>query len=161
MTWLSMIGGTLYYLLLPVYLIFNWLLALLGLALAPALHVGNALSSTLLLPLRILAKFEALFIFLGSALLVGLITGSILHLSSSVLISVLNLSPVAEESGRSAASVRSAQAQKQRGSKQDPLKWKIDPSVEKNYAAWLEKDGGRIVEQGLLAQTIIEEDDDS
>jgi hypothetical protein len=42
------------------------------------------------------------------------------------------------------------------------LKWKIDPSVEKKYAEWLEKDGGgRKDEQGLLAQTIIEEDDDS
>ncbi|PQE30730.1 PMP-22 EMP MP20 Claudin tight junction domain-containing protein [Rutstroemia sp. NJR-2017a WRK4] len=162
MTWLSVIGGTLYYMVLPVYLIFNWSLALLGLVLAPALHVGSSLSSALLLPFRVLAKFEALFIFLGSAVVVGLITGSILHLSSSVLISLLNLSPAPEELGRSAASVRAARAQKQRDSKQDPLKWKIDPSVEKKYAEWLEKDGGgRKDEQGLLAQTIIEEDDDS
>lgn len=98
--------------------------------------------------------------FLGSAILVGLITGSILHLSSSVFISIFNLSPAAEESGRSATSVRATRVQKQRSSKQDPLKWKIDPSIEKKYAEWLKDGGRRNDEHGLLAQTIIEEDDD-
>lgn len=37
-----------------------------------------------------------------------------------------------------------------------------DPSLERKYAEWLEKDvGKRKEDQGLLGQTIIEEDDDS
>lgn len=60
------------------------------------------------------------------------------------------------------ASIRAAQEQKKRNSKPDILKWKVDPSVERRYSEWLEKDGGRKKdEHGLLAQTIIEEDDDS
>ncbi|KAI9646968.1 hypothetical protein NHQ30_004969 [Ciborinia camelliae] len=133
-----------------------------GTTLAPLLHLGNSLISALLLPLKVLAKFETLIIFLGSAVLIGLITGSILHISSSVLASLFNLTSSPAETGRSVASIRTAQEQKKRGSKPDPLRWKVDPSVERRYPEWLEKDRGRKKEEhGLLAQTIIEEDDDS
>jgi len=38
----------------------------------------------------------------------------------------------------------------------------VDASTERKYAEWLEKDvGKRLDNQGLLGQTIIEEDDDS
>lgn len=67
-----------------------------------------------------------------------------------------------EETGDSMVSIPTAQKPKKRNSKPDILKWKVDPSVEKRYSEWLEKDGGRKkYEHGLLAQTIIEEDDDS
>lgn len=37
--------------------------------------------------------------------------------------------------------------------------WRSDGSTEKKYAEWLDKGGKR--EDGLLGQTILEEDDDS
>lgn len=99
------------------------------------------------------------------AALIGLLTGSILHLSSSVLVSLLDLQPVAEEKGRTAASVRAAREQKKleeawqsSASRGDQTRWKADTSMQK----WLEKDvGRRREERGVLGQTILEEDDDS
>ncbi|QSZ30635.1 hypothetical protein DSL72_000193 [Monilinia vaccinii-corymbosi] len=158
MTSLPTMGSTFYYLSLPIALIFSWLSAILRTTLAPLLHLGGSFVSTLLLPLRVLAKFEALIIFLGSAVLIGLITGSILRLSSSLLASLFKLTSSPEVTGP----IHAAQGQKKRNSKADPFKWKLDPSVERRYSEWLEKDGGRNKdEHGLLAQTIIEEDDDS
>jgi len=104
---------------------------------------------------------QTLYIYLGVAVIVGLITGSILHLSSSVLVSLFNLSSNPEQSGRTAASIRAARAQKKRDSQGFGSMREIDPSIEKKYARWLEKNGGGREEQGLLGQTIIEEDDDS
>ncbi|KAB8299912.1 hypothetical protein EYC80_000155 [Monilinia laxa] len=162
MAWWSMMGSTFYYLSLPIALIFNWLLVILRTTLAPFLHLGNSFISTLLLPLKVLAKFETLIIFLGSAVLIGLITGLILRISSSLLTSLFKLTPSPEETGRSVSSIRAAQGEKKRNSNPDLLKWKVDPSVERRYSEWLEKNGGRKRdEHGLLAQTIIEEEDDS
>lgn len=59
MTWLSMIGSTLYYLVLPVSYILSWLLAILKTSLVPLLLLGSSIISGLLLPLKVLAKFEA------------------------------------------------------------------------------------------------------
>lgn len=165
MTWLSVTGSVFSYLILPFTTILGWLLA----ALSPILHLGNYIISGLLLPLRLIAKFETLYIYLGVAAVIGLITGSLLHLSSVVLVSVLNLTPIPEEIGRSAASVRSAREQKKleevwQSSKAqaDQARWRSDTSTERKYAEWLEKDiGKRREEQGVLGQTILEEDDDS
>jgi hypothetical protein len=58
MTWLLVLGSVLYYLSLPFTTVFttvyNWVLV----ALAPAIHLGHYLFSGMLLPLRLLAKFE-------------------------------------------------------------------------------------------------------
>jgi hypothetical protein len=54
MTWLTVIGSTFYYLLLPLTTVFGWLLVLL----APVLHLGSYILSGILLPLSLLAKFE-------------------------------------------------------------------------------------------------------
>jgi len=94
--------------------------------------------------------------------------GGTLHLSSTLLVSLLNLAELPEESGRSAASVRAAREQKKleeawRGStlKGGTERWRGDPSMEK-YSQWLEKDAGKRKEdQGLLGQTILEEEDGS
>jgi hypothetical protein len=97
--------------------------------------------------------------------LVGLVTGSLLHLSSTVLVSLFNLTPIPEEQGRSAVSVRGAQEQRKLGEvgqSSSSTGLRSDPSLEKKYVEWLEKDvGKRKEDQGLLGQTIIEEDDDS
>ncbi|TGO31037.1 hypothetical protein BPAE_0002g01300 [Botrytis paeoniae] len=155
-TWLSIIGSTFYYISLPIVVISNWLLAILRIALAPLLHLGNSLVSAMLLPLR------TIIIFLGSAIVIGLITGSLLRVSSSILASLFKLTSGPEDTDRSVASIRAAREHKKRNLKPDPLKWKVDPSVEKRYSGWLEKDRGRKKdEHGLSAQIIIEEDDDS
>ncbi|KAH8768035.1 hypothetical protein BGZ57DRAFT_856573 [Hyaloscypha finlandica] len=178
MTWLSVLGSVLYYLSLPFISVFttvyNWVLV----ALAPALHLGHYLLSGMFLPLRLLAKFEVgknnvfiaplltiyetLYIYLGVAAVIGLLTGSILHMSSSILVSIFNLTPTPEEIGRSAASVRAArekkkleQAWQSSTTKVESGKWKGEPSTDKKYSEWLE------IDRGLLRQTILEEDDDS
>ncbi|KAF7957575.1 hypothetical protein EAE96_003150 [Botrytis aclada] len=161
-TWLSIMGSTFHYISLPIVVISNWLLAILRIALAPLLHLGNSLVSAMLLPLKVIAKFETIIIFLGSAIVIGLITSSLLRVSSSVLASLFKLTSGPEDADRSVSSIRAAREHKKRNSKPDPLKWKVDPSVEKRYSGWLEKDGGRKKdEHGLSAQIIIEEDDDS
>jgi hypothetical protein len=175
MTWLSVLGSVLYYLSLPFTIIFDWILV----ALAPVLHMGQYLLSAFLFPLRLLSKFEVgknilfsctllighetLYIYLGVAAVIGLLTGSILHISSSILVSVFNLTPAPEETGRSAASVRAAREKKKKleqawqssTTRTERGKLKEDPSMEKKFSEWLETD------QGLLSQTILEEDDDS
>jgi hypothetical protein len=174
MTWLSVLGSVLYYLSLPFTITFDWILV----ALAPVLHTGQYLLSAFLFPLRLLAKFEVgknilfyctllighetLYIYLGVAAVIGLLTGSILHISSSILVSVFNMTPAPEETGRSAASVRAArekkkleQAWQSSTTRIERGKLKEDPSMEKKFSDWLE------TEQGLLSQTILEEDDDS
>ncbi|PBP17451.1 hypothetical protein BUE80_DR011787 [Diplocarpon rosae] len=152
----SILTITLYYLSAPFTIVFWWAVA----CLAPFQHLGNYILSALLLPLRLLAKFETLYIFLGTAAIIGLITGSVLHLSSSVLVSVFNLNSVSEEIGRSAATVRAAREKKKleqalqtSKAKSDSANSRDEASIEK-YTEWLEKS-----EQGLLGQTILEEDD--
>jgi hypothetical protein len=77
------------------------------------------------------------------------------------------LTPVPEESGRSAASALAARENKkledawQSSSSRGEAKLRADPAMEKKYAEWLEKDAGKRREDGLLGQTILEEEDDS
>lgn len=107
-------------------------------------------------------SYQTIIIFLGSAIVIGLITGSLLRVSSSILASLFKLTSGPEDADLSVASTRAAREHKKRNPKPDPLKWKVDPSVEKRYSGWLEQDGGRKKdEHGLSAQIIIEEDDDS
>jgi hypothetical protein len=110
---------------------------------------------------------QTLYIYLGVAAVIGLVTGSILHLSSTVLISLFDLTPAPEEEGRSAASVRAEREKRkledawQSSSSRGEARLRADPAMEKRYAEWLEKDVGRRMEDGVLRQTILEEDDDS
>ena len=87
--------------------------------------------------------------------MIGLVTGSILHVSSSILVSVFNLTSTPEETGRSAASVRAAREKKKLEQAWQSSTTKTEPSTKRRYSEWLETD------QGLLRQTILEEDDDS
>lgn len=100
--------------------------------------------------------------------MIGLITGSILHFSSTVLISIFNLTSNPEE-GRSAASVRAAREQSKLEEAWQSSSFKgaqgtlgSDISLEKDYTEWLEKDSDKRQEgQTLFKQTILEEEDDS
>lgn len=99
---------------------------------------------------------------MGSAVIIGLISGSLLRVSSSILASLFKLTTGPEDTRRSVAPIRAAREHEKRDSTPDVSKWKVDPPVEKRYSGWLENDGGRKKdEHGLSAQIIIEEDDDS
>ncbi|KAG4411033.1 hypothetical protein IFR04_015837 [Cadophora malorum] len=156
MTWISVLSTTFYYASLPITTIFWWIIA----CFTPFLKLAMRILSGFLLPLKFLAKFETMFIYLGVAAIIGLITGSVLHLSSSLLVSVFNLTATSEETGRSAASVRAAHEQKKLEQAWDRIPTnnekgdlRSDPEMEK-FAEWLEKG-----DQGVLGQTILEEDD--
>lgn len=103
------------------------------------------------------------------AAVIGLVTGSILHFSSSVLVSLLDLTPVPEDKGRSAASVRTAREQSHFEKAWQSSSFTagqgrlgVDMSLEKDYAGWVEKDSEKRQEgHTLLKQTILEEEDDS
>lgn len=122
------------------------------------------MASVIILPLKLLAKLETLYIFLGVAAFVGVLAGSVLYAFSFVLGSVFNLTATPEDKGRTAASVHAAREKKK-------LERVWQSSVTKNgnsnasmekYAAWLEKGGKDYrTEDGLFGQTILEEDDDS
>ncbi|KAI9721448.1 MAG: hypothetical protein M1812_002210 [Candelaria pacifica] len=117
------------------------------------------------MPLRILGKFETLYIFFGVAAVVGILTGSVLHLSSSFLITTLNLQSGPEEDEPLPISIVAARRQKRSARLETPMvklkqSPRIDTSMNREYADWLEKDRGRR-KNGLLSTTILEEDDDS
>jgi hypothetical protein len=118
---------------------------------------------------EVLFSQQTLYIYFGVAALIGLITGSILHFSSSVLNKILNLQTPPGAKGRTAASVRAAREKKKvEDAWQAPTavgivrgRLVIDGSS-KRYPEYVEKDRGkRSPGQGLLSQTILEEDDDS
>ncbi|CZR58916.1 uncharacterized protein PAC_08808 [Phialocephala subalpina] len=163
MTWLSVAGSILYYCSLPITTLFSWLL----IPLAPLLYLCHYIAAGCLLPFALLAKFETLYIYLGVAAVIGLVTGSVLHLSSTVLVSLFDLTPTPEEKGRTAASVRAAREKKLEQVWQDSQvkdedgNWKNGISMEK-YVEWLEKNATqRGDDHGLLGLTILEEEDDS
>jgi hypothetical protein len=115
----------------------------------------------------LLTIHKTLYIYLGVAAVIGLITGSLLHLSSSILMSLFNLTPAPAEAGRSAVSLRAARERKQfehawqsSAIKSEQVKWGSDISLGR-YADWVGKDAGQREDQGVVGQTIIEEDDDS
>ncbi|XMA12394.1 hypothetical protein WAI453_005185 [Rhynchosporium graminicola] len=156
MTWLSVLTGAFYYTSLPIATVF-WLTIA---CLLPFINLASYILSWILLPMTFLAKFETLFIYLGAAAAIGLVTGSMLHFTSNLLVSVLNLTAVPVETGRSAASIRADREKKNHDQAWDRIPTKNetgllrnDPEMEK-FAEWLEKG-----DQGLLGQTILEEDD--
>lgn len=166
MTWLSATGHFFYYLFLPVTTFLSWLLV----GLAPFLHLGTYALYGFLLPIRFLSKFETLYIYFGVAALIGLLTGFILHVSSNMLVSLFNLRLPSEDSGRTAASVRAAREQQKLEeawqtsslAQINQSNWKSDETINRDYLEWIDKErGNRRDGQGLLSQTILEEDDDS
>lgn len=157
-----MLRTLLWCILLPFIFLFRWLLVAIG----PALHLSNYVFSWMMIPLKFLAKFETIYIYLGVAALIGLITGSILHLSSAILVSMLSLDSQHEEK-RSSSSLQSAEQanfeESWRNSRPKGHRDSLipDDSLEKRYAEWLEKSRGKNKEdQSLFGQTILEEEDD-
>ena len=115
---------------------------------------------------------QTLYIFFGIAALIGLFAGTLLHYCSAFLISLGPASMRGPDPPlRTAASVRKARKNQEQERLVSPRKLlttqgpfsyeELKPKdLLKDYADWLDKDKGRRRE-GLLAQTILEEDDDS
>jgi len=161
MKWLFVISSIFYYLLYPVSTLFGWLLIVLS----PVLHLGSYIFSGVLFPLRLVVRLETMYIYLGVAAVIGLVAGSILHLASSLLVSLFKLTPVPEEKGRSAASVRATREQKklEEAWQSSPFKGEQirlggATSLEKDYTDWQDKDPGKRREDDLFKQTILEDD---
>ncbi|KAI9799677.1 MAG: hypothetical protein M1825_004412 [Sarcosagium campestre] len=133
------------------------ILQLVVIGLAPVIHLLQFLARVVLFPLTLLARFETIYIYLGVATILGILTGSILHLSSNILISALNLSsrtkpPSAQLGGQD-------QTEETLDSAAEP-QYQLDDSMTKEYADWLDKDRTK-KKTGLVSQTILEEEDDS
>ncbi|MCJ1361522.1 hypothetical protein MMC16_000622 [Acarospora aff. strigata] len=162
---LSFLSYALYYLFYPLVTILKWILIALGWILAPLLHLTHYLLHACLWPFRILAKFETLYIIFGVATVVGAVTGLILHLSSSLVLTTLNLDAVDKEHGQTIASYRAEKRKKQRQGVNQALP-RLGPhrtrdrSLQGQYTDWLEMDGGQ-GGKGLQSTTILEENDDS
>jgi len=162
MAWLSIIGNVLYYLSRPIMILLNWLMVIL----APVLYLGHYISWTFLLPLRLIAKFETIYIFLGVAAIIGLATGSVLHFSSTILASLFNINTNPKESGLTAVSGRALhdfeklESAWQRSTIRRPDAGPRSEAVAEGYPKRPRDDVNyRTEDQGLLSQTILEEDD--
>ncbi|KAF2114911.1 hypothetical protein BDV96DRAFT_646778 [Lophiotrema nucula] len=120
--------------------------------LLPFTSLAQAILGILLLPFKIqlLDRVETIYIYLGIAGLIGCLTGGILHLTFNTLSSALNIDspagPKARTPGRTAAQYR-MERRKKKGT--ETLDQSSSPSVLRA--------GPR--QRGLLAQTIIEEED--
>ncbi|KAL2217166.1 hypothetical protein M432DRAFT_641224 [Thermoascus aurantiacus ATCC 26904] len=146
------IVGTLYYAVYPLLFLISSLLSLLGTLLMPFLHMGRYVLHFSLLPFRVLAKFESLYIFFGVAVLIGIAAGLILHLISTFILRVLQLSSeVSNAPGKKSRSLVHCEAghsdQKTSGD---------------YYTEWTSrKDQTALGDGRLFPSTIIEEEDDS
>lgn len=182
MTVASVVGGIVYYIFYPILTIINWSIILLS----PVVHLGSYIAHVLLLPMRLLDRFEVqrgisvqricadrsqtIYIFFGVASLIGIAAGSSLYIVSRVLASLLGIGTAPQGSGRTAASVRAEREQKKGRSAHGHVtlahaqthQVKINNAVQINrkYVEWLAKDKDRRKE-GLLSETILEEDDNS
>ncbi|KAI4247060.1 MAG: hypothetical protein L6R40_001725 [Gallowayella cf. fulva] len=159
----------LYYLLYPIFVIVKWIgIILLALA-APFINTAYYVLLGCVWPLRFLARLETLSIFLGVAMLLGVLTGTTLHYASKTLAALLNLEsrPHEEPRGRTMASYRAERTKKlqrkaiSRSITQAATAPKmVDTTSADDFAHLLErqKRSGR---RSLLISTILEEDDSS
>jgi len=170
MAWQSAVQTIIYYLFLPFFLLFRAGYSVLLVALAPLVYLLTYTFYALVLPVRILGRFETLYIYFGVAALIGILTGSILHFSSRFIGSVLNLQDVQEEESHPPVSLRTLQDRKTLEDAWDaatPVRSyagrpRLKESLASEYAGLLKSDLGKKREgHGLLSQTILEEDDDS
>jgi len=93
------------------------------------------------------------------------VAGAILHLLSTVLISIFNLTSTPDDKDTSASSQAAREhktledAWQSSSSRGDGSRLVKDSSLENQYAEWQGKDAGTRRGKGLTGQTILEEDD--
>ncbi|OJJ38464.1 hypothetical protein ASPWEDRAFT_24393 [Aspergillus wentii DTO 134E9] len=89
MAWLPAAAALLYIILSPFIYVISWGFDLLHLLITPFVKLGLVIFHTTLFPFKILAKFEALFIFLAVALLIGATLGLVLYVICTSLVDFL------------------------------------------------------------------------
>ncbi|KAF3035643.1 hypothetical protein E8E11_004500 [Didymella keratinophila] len=135
------------FLLSPIWIVGSFLVL-------PFIHLVRGLYHVVTLPLQVkwLERIETLYIYLGTAGLVGCMTGAVLYFIFKVLSSSLsidnNTSKEKHRIGRTTAEFRAA-----RREKQDRM---LGPSL--SIPVVVDKVAGRRG-RGLLSQTIVEEED--
>ncbi|KAI4131180.1 MAG: hypothetical protein LQ338_001385 [Usnochroma carphineum] len=155
------------YLFYPIFLFLKYVGLLLVAVAAPFLHLAHYLLHGCMWPLRFLAKFETLYIFVGAALLVGVVTGATLHYASAFLIALMNLEsqPEEEPRGRTMASYRAERKDKLQHETRPPPRPpvstspRIESTFKDKFSNFRERD--TYSERSLLTSTILEEDDSS
>ncbi|PKX95854.1 uncharacterized protein P174DRAFT_503127 [Aspergillus novofumigatus IBT 16806] len=90
MAWASAVATLLYSIIYPLTFLAYCVYGLLNLLVTPLWKLGLGVLNLALLPLRILAKFEAVLLFFATALIIGLILGTVVHLTSAFVIETLN-----------------------------------------------------------------------
>merc|ERR1712137_111528 len=135
-------------LLLPFYNVITFFLL-------PFIHLGQAIIRVLSIPFSVkwLERIETLYVYLGTASLIGCITGTVLFVIFRFLSSTLKIDtpivPREPEKGRTAAEYRAARRVKKEDS--------IDHSPSATPVVLKKVAGPR--RRGLLSQAIIEEED--
>ncbi|KAK9581178.1 hypothetical protein V6Z92_008266 [Aspergillus fumigatus] len=86
----SAIATLLYSIIYPLTFLAYCMYGLLNLLVTPLWKLGLGIFNLALLPLRILARFEVVLLFFATALVIGLIVGTVVHLTSAFVIETLN-----------------------------------------------------------------------
>ncbi|KAF2630366.1 hypothetical protein BU25DRAFT_256988 [Macroventuria anomochaeta] len=134
------------FILSPIWIVGSFMLL-------PFIHLAKGLFHIITLPLQVkwLERIETLYIYLGTAGLIGCMTGAVLYFIFKFLSSSLSIdatSRVKPRKGRTTAEFRSA-----RREKQDRILASMPPTQ-----VVLDK-ASRRRRHGLLSQTIVEEED--
>ncbi|KAK5197557.1 hypothetical protein LTR99_007927 [Exophiala xenobiotica] len=117
--WLTITLVVLYYILYPVFLLFKAVWYILLLLSTPIIYIGRVFLAVSLIPWRIFTRFETLWYFIASAILLGVLFGLILHFTMRAFVLILRLDrePPPElkaPSGHDAVSYRKAREAKKR-----------------------------------------------
>ncbi|KAF2238671.1 hypothetical protein EV356DRAFT_573248 [Viridothelium virens] len=150
----------LYYIGLPFWLPATWLLRalkplyyFLAFLALPFIYLSRFIAYLVTWPFLFLARFETLYIYVGVASLVGIVTGCLVYGVLQILSSVLRLSSdelEPEVPKRTVASYRAARRKRKGKNSKDALMSPV-------YLSRSEKESN--TQLGLLSQTILEEDD--
>jgi hypothetical protein len=113
------------------------------------LEIGASLTDILL---------KDLYIYFGIAAFIGLLTGVVLYLCSSILISIFDLDSPSSDSIVPIRRARQKSVSESSSAGGIPLQpWSYDNALVKEYTEYLGKDQAK--KQGLFSETILEEDD--
>ncbi|KAF2095275.1 hypothetical protein NA57DRAFT_79764 [Rhizodiscina lignyota] len=167
LTLLSYIGyavvKVLYILFLLVLSIAKPIWNALQFVLLPITYIGAFVGYLASLPIKLIVKLEAVYIFFGIAIIIGLVTGVILHFVSRGMLAALGLSPEDDppmpprKPLRTVSSYR-ASRQTTRRSVGPARRAGPIPDVPAPSSP-LSPRRGRAGRQGLQSSTILEEDD--
>ncbi|KAL1959345.1 hypothetical protein VTO42DRAFT_2148 [Malbranchea cinnamomea] len=93
MSWATVFRAIGYYAVYPVVLVGPRVLSVLRVVSAPLVLVVIFLLHLCLQPLRILSNFESVYIFFGTATLIGIVAGCVLHFTLRYIYQLLDLDP--------------------------------------------------------------------